>query len=406
MTKIISPINSTAASGSLGSTIFSRNKYGFYSYPKPVYSESNTEQQIAIREAFQYCSDQWNTSASLTTPLRNMWAAFASSYPLTDRLGREYYGRARQWFISVNLFKRLAGFSLKWDAPTHASCSLCPSITVTKTDDGLELTLNESLTGENLCYVSVVSNQSTSRNFIPKIAAYGTLWKAGDGSPFLIYPNALISGTFARHFIKVKFIDTRGIQSPTQTLYYDCSNIILPTTIYISDDTVLDETAPNSNFETNDKLLFWDETDHSYCSQLWFDVSTIPAGYNCDEAILQMWGNTNSANGWITSHLTLSPIVFNEATWNIYSTDNNWGTPGGLAGTDYLSDPSDSILIVDEEWNSIDITEIVNAWLNGTYPNYGVFIRGVPDTDSSRVESMDSLNPGLEPYVTLSWPPH
>ena len=404
MAKVAGPIHSTAASGTLGNTIYSRNRYGFYSYEKPVLSPSSSDQQLAIREAFQYCSDQWNSSPYLTQPLRNMWEAFASLYPQKDRFGREFFAKGRHWFISVNLFKRLAGFGLKWDAPIHASCAFTPTVTCYQSASGLFATLSETLSSESLFYCSVISNQSVNRRFIPRIASHGTLWKSGDSSPFLIYPNDSISSSTTRQFIKYKFIDTRGLQSPIQNTFIDAGKLELPASLDITADTFIYSSTPNTNWGSGTDCHCWDNGGEYINSLFCGDFSAITPGWPPVSATLHVYVKSVTVAGTCASYQCLTEWKEMEATYNVRLTGINWGTPGGLTGTDYLIDASDTTYVdTANVFVEFDVTSIVTSWQQGILPNYGIFLRPYSSNCKVSFYTHEDIDPNHHPYLTFTW---
>jgi len=403
MAKVIGPSHSLASSGSLGSTIYSRGNSGFYAYEKPVLTPSNTDQQAALREAFQYCSDQWNTSEELTQAYREQWKEFSSLYPQKGRFGHNHYATDRQWFISVNQFKRLAGFNLKLDPPTFSSCSFEPTVTIRQNGDGLIAELSEALTSESLFYCSVIPNQSVLRNFIPRTAAYGTLWKAGDETPFVIYPNALLSGTTARQFIKYKFIDTRGIQSPTQTTYFDCRTVNLPSSMAITADTYILSRNPSANFNTSIVNFCSSRVNYNASTLLYLDIGPITPGFSCLSALLHVKTYSSYADQYAQSFQILTSWHNEQATWNNRLTGTPWGVSGGQQGIDFLVDPSDTQLIVPSDWTVFDVTSICNSWFLGYTSPLGFWLRPSSGVLYNGFCSLEYATEADRPYLTFTW---
>jgi len=405
MAKIVGPARSTAASGTLGNQIFSRNRYGFYSYEKPLYSGSSSEQQLAMREAFTYCSDLWNSDPQLTKPLRDAWESFGTIYPQKDRFGREYFAKARQWFISVNIFKRLAGFGIKYDPPIHASCSFTPTVEFSQTADGIVAEPSIELTGENLFYCSVIPAQSLNRKFIPRTSSYGTLWKASDTPPFLVYPNAGLPVDYSRNFIRYKFIDTRGIQSPYENTFKDIARFYLPATLSITEDTFIYSSTPNTNWGDGTDFHCWNFDGEIISTLLRNPMKNVTKGFLPVSATLHLYCKSVVYGGPCQVYQVLTEWFENQATYNVRKSSVNWGVPGGEIGIDYLIDPSDSITVDTAlQWYEFDVTSIVSSWQYPFLPNYGIFLR--PSSSDVKVSFHSSTyptDPLLHPYLTFVW---
>ena len=57
------------------------------------------------------------------------------------------------------------------------------------------------------------------------------------------------------------------------------------------------------------------------------------------------------------------------------------------------------------QWHSIDITDLYNAWKNGTHPNYGLQLRPVENSNNNfnNFHSADSLaEPLLRPKLVVA----
>lgn len=71
--------------GSINGTTFSRNKSGAYMRNRTVPVNPNSSRQLYIREAMSQAAFAWSTV--LTEGQRNAWRLYASTTPVTNRLG-------------------------------------------------------------------------------------------------------------------------------------------------------------------------------------------------------------------------------------------------------------------------------------------------------------------------------
>ncbi|MGQ9713269.1 MAG: 5'-nucleotidase C-terminal domain-containing protein [Anaerolineae bacterium] len=137
-------------------------------------------------------------------------------------------------------------------------------------------------------------------------------------------------------------------------------------------DITLDLWNPNTNYWT----AF--DYDTAFVRQpnikkmlVYFDrlMDYLPAGAQVTRATLTVTaiGSTNPQGQEVAVAPVLTAWKFDEATWNQAAVGTPWMTPGGDLG-----DPVDSVWVGAPGAYTLDVTEIVQAWLDGTLPNYGL----------------------------------
>jgi hypothetical protein len=109
-------------------------------------------------------------------------------------------------------------------------------------------------------------------------------------------------------------------------------------TLYPTEDTWLDEANPTTNNDGTGTLKLIDGADqHSAGTRasplLRFDFSSIPSDANIvGNVLLSLWqqsGGTDTSHSFsIGTHPLRRVWVTAQATWSIWSTGNNWGSPG------------------------------------------------------------------------------
>lgn len=400
MAKVVSPLNSCLVSGTVGENTFSRNRQGQYVYPKPILAASNTASQADWREAFQYCSDQWNTSVHLTTALREMWENFGKTFPLVDRLGRTYFLDARQWFIKVNIYKRIAGFSLKWDAPVHSSCAFFPEITFAQYGAGIKASVSEDVVLETLVHFSVIKNQSLLRKSFPNIACYSTLMDLNSSNPFLILPDSELDVDEKRQLIKYRCIDGRGISGPEQRTWIDAAQLDLPTTTSIDADTYIYDLDPDTNFKDDD-YIYIASGPRNAKGLLWWTMPGVCDPNYPPTAVKLFLFAEDGADQTILCHRIIRQWNGNQCTWNNRMTSTPWGYAGMQFNVDYQAVPEDSKFIDSySEYHSFDITDYFNEILAGTTVNWGVVLTSSAEDAYTNFQSQSLLNP---PYLEFTY---
>lgn len=105
-----------SASGSLGGTTFSHNRFGAYTRKRAIPTDPNTDRQQTVKANFGYLSSLWNLT--LTEEQRARWAEYAANVPRIDTLGQTHYLTALQWFVGCNTLRLQDGSAVLTTAPT------------------------------------------------------------------------------------------------------------------------------------------------------------------------------------------------------------------------------------------------------------------------------------------------
>ena len=185
--------------------------------------------------------------------------------------------------------------------------------------------------------------------------------------PFSVYLPAVIKGG-------------NGPLAPTPTFTATATLIHTPTAtptptsvpqttflrLYPVQNAYVGERAPNTNFGRS-YTLFVGTYEGEGNGLIQFDLSTIPTGTQITSAILGVdyemrQGSTSQTPTFIvTAYRTSAPWDELLVTWNSRpSRTEDYDTIGfNLFG-----------------FKTFDITNLVQAWVNGTYPNYGITLAG------------------------------
>lgn len=143
--------------------------------------------------------------------------------------------------------------------------------------------------------------------------------------------------------------------------------------------------------------------------------SVIPAGQLITAATLKMTPISDASSNARTmyAHRVLRTVNFSQATWNVYSTGNNWGTAGCSNNTtDYdgavvigsASQPASPTLNSALSFTmALDPVE-VQKFYDGTYVNNGIvlFVDTQVDDDIGYA-STDHATSGYRPIVTVTY---
>lgn len=162
-------------------------------------------------------------------------------------------------------------------------------------------------------------------------------------APYLYYPN--VPGGMGSHiFYRQREVTvTKTTQGGKRVYTYTLPDglwagwVLDPTLTAQPDgaaglDTYINTATPTANFSTATELRLY-SLDDGYDAEenrtlIKFDLSPIPAGSTIDNATLTLTQYAGSNTDTLAVFRVHRAWVEAQATWNIYSTGNNWGTAG------------------------------------------------------------------------------
>lgn len=182
-----------------------------------------------------------------------------------------------------------------------------------------------------------------------------------------------------------------------------------------ANDTFIQDTAANTNWGANAEIKvgeFYPAASDIQRTLIKFDLSSIPAGATITSAILTLTVSANAAANARDYKMfrVLRNWVELQATWNIFSTGNNWGTAGcSNTATDY--DPTAhattnfaaTITLNTEKTFSINTTEF-KKMVDGTYQNYGWLIKADSEAnDAHAFHSSSATTASYRPKLVVEY---
>lgn len=109
----------TTASGSVGGTTYSRNRYGMYRRSRATPVNPNTANQVLVRAAMTGLVNAW--TSVLTGAQRDVWNDYAANVPVTDALGQSINLTGQNWYIGNNVPRLQASIKLSATVPSVAA---------------------------------------------------------------------------------------------------------------------------------------------------------------------------------------------------------------------------------------------------------------------------------------------
>ncbi len=178
-------------------------------------------------------------------------------------------------------------------------------------------------------------------------------------------------------------------------------------------DTFIDSAATTTNYASNVEIKFGDSNGSAsvWRTLIKFDLSSIPSSNTASSATLSLYISQRDSVNARTCHVYRTLRAWNEsqATWNIWSTSNNWTTAG--AG----SDGNDADLT--NSWGSSSFTasetagtekqfslniSYINNFISGAWTNNGWLLRMQTETnDAYLMHSSSSATSSLRPKLVI-----
>ncbi|MGB5725661.1 MAG: LamG-like jellyroll fold domain-containing protein [Thiogranum sp.] len=147
-------------------------------------------------------------------------------------------------------------------------------------------------------------------------------------------------------------------------------------------------------------------------STVQFDVPALPVGARVISAQLQLYHTattTAGADAGVTVHRVRRDWVegtksgggtADGVTWDTWDGSNAWTTAGG--DYDPAAFASSSITAASGDWESWDITALAQGWLDGTFVNSGLLLKGSGNVNVD-FASKENADPALHPKLILTY---
>jgi Disaggregatase related repeat len=178
-----------------------------------------------------------------------------------------------------------------------------------------------------------------------------------------------------------------------------------------TEDAMIVQGSPTSNEGTNVDLEIgkYGAGDHRHALIKFSGLSNISGPVTVSSATLFLYfaTGTGSARTYGARRL-LRNWVEAQATWNIYSTGNNWTTAGGLSdGNDRIASETGTGVMgvtVDQYYSITGLAADVEGWINGTFSNFGWHISRSDagnDSETQHFWASEYSNDTRRPYLQV-----
>lgn len=220
--------------------------------------------------------------------------------------------------------------------------------------------------------------------------SYSAVVSPQSGSPLTVDVTATLSdGTARRYGDQVKTYE------PSNTLVFQP----------IKDTFIEGESGHQDHNKGTDRHLKTNsQSDAEYRSLLEFDLSNISPGVKVISAEFEVYveSSTGTSDDVLIHRLT-NDWVEDEVNWIERRSGflTNWTSGGG----DFSPTVMGSFTVDQVGWRSVDITKLVQQWVDYPSSNNGMILRSVTtgSDNEKRYASMDGSDPGLFPKLTIEF---
>lgn len=155
------------ASGTIGGTTYSRNRYGAYTRKRSNPVNPDTEAQRGARNVFAQTAQEWRTG--LTAAERMAYNAAAALQTFTDTLGQTYTLSGQALFMKLNIPRIQNGSSIFTAVPVHGAPVTVHSVSVTadSSPDLIELTYSATFPANSGVQIWATQPISAGTIYVP-----------------------------------------------------------------------------------------------------------------------------------------------------------------------------------------------------------------------------------------------
>ena len=167
-------------------------------------------------------------------------------------------------------------------------------------------------------------------------------------------------------------------------------------------DAEIWDQSPNNNYGAAAETWVSSASNDTTRSLLRFNTGAIPAGARILEATLFLERQSGAgADQPVSAHRIVNPWSEDSVTWNQRDAGTNWDTAGGDFDNRAVVTTPVGPLNQRYAWS---ITPLVQGWVDGSYPNYGVALIGAtPGMLGERFYTSDDTDPSRWPSLSISY---
>ncbi|MCP4389801.1 MAG: DNRLRE domain-containing protein, partial [Gammaproteobacteria bacterium] len=168
------------------------------------------------------------------------------------------------------------------------------------------------------------------------------------------------------------------------------------------EDAEIFEQSPNSNYGSSAETWVSPAASDTTRSLLRFNMGALPTGARIQSANLSLKRWTGSGSDQpVSAHRIRNSWSEDSVTWNKRESGTNWDTAGGDFDNRAVSTTPVGPANDRYTWN---ITPLVQGWVDGSYPNYGVaLVAAVDGMPGEQFHTSDDADPSRWPSLSTTY---
>ncbi len=161
---------------------------------------------------------------------------------------------------------------------------------------------------------------------------------------------------------------------------------------YPDQDTYLWERAPTTNYGTATDMRVKPNPNDQKRAMLRFDLSMIPAGSIVQSATANFFATQGNSN----------PVFVHQVTMDWTEMGANWSNSANA----YNPTPIGSFIpTTNNQYYSINVTSLLQQWVNNEVPNRGLMLIASPAASETRYATREQSGTAQDPYISITLAP-
>lgn len=161
-----------------------------------------------------------------------------------------------------------------------------------------------------------------------------------------------------------------------------------PYTVYVDQDSYINEKVPTSNYGSETDLYIYGKIGFKEEALCRFDLSSVPSGSNI-----------------VSAKAYFYVLVKKTTPVNVHRVTDTWTEMGitwdNFAGKYDSTVEGSFVPSTNNQFVSVDITPLVQDWVDGVYQNYGLTLVSLDLNAKSAFASKEATNPSNHPYLEI-----
>lgn len=165
-------------------------------------------------------------------------------------------------------------------------------------------------------------------------------------------------------------------------------------------DAYLDEDHPDENQGDNNDLKVKPDSGKERRILTQFDLDFVPPNSDVIDATLMLYEDNHKDDQAIFVHRVTGSWNESQVTWDLSEDATPWLTPGGDFDPTIIASFAPDL---EDEYREIDVSAVVQEWLDGTWPNDGLLLRSTGANGEVKFKSREEGDSDKQPQFCVTY---